>query len=149
MTLSYDQQMRMQASARTYQTRYDDAFAVWDMRAPGPIVGETPDAYRTRLAILAKKQLPPDHQYRKMQWKQLDADAFAVMEPQLLREVKQEALNPMTVPLGQFRMVPEIDSNGLKMHRFIGQESFVKAMGRPGRRVKSFRRLTDFSGRPC
>jgi hypothetical protein len=48
-------------------------------------------------------------------------------------------LNPLTVPKGEIREVVKTDANGLKVRHFIGQESFVKQMGRPGRRVVSFR----------
>ena len=147
--LSYDQAMRMQASARVYQRRYDDALQPWDMRAPGPTLGEDITAYRAKLAILAKKQLPPEHEMRKVQYRRLDTEIFDNFEPQLLQAVRQAAYDPNTVPVGEFRVVPEVDANGMKMNRFVGPESFVKQMGRPGRRVKSFRRLTDFTGRPC
>jgi len=43
------------------------------------------------------------------------------------------------VPAGELRKVEELDEYGkLKTIRWVGQESFVKAMGRPGRRVTSF-----------
>jgi hypothetical protein len=68
----------------------------------------------------------------------MPADALEVFDPQLCQAGRKEAYNPNTVPPGQFRIVPEVDSNGMKMNRFVGPESFVKAMGRPGRRVVSF-----------
>jgi hypothetical protein len=148
--LSYDQAMRMQSSARIYQKRYDDALSPWDMRAPGPTLGEDITDYRAKLAILAKKQLPPDHAMRKVQYRRLDSDVFDNFEPQLLQAVRQAAYDPATVPPGEFRVVPQIDSNGMKINTFIGPESFVKAMGRPGRRVVSFNTSNgpmDASGR--
>jgi hypothetical protein len=138
LSLSYDQAMRMQASARVYQKRYDDALSPWDVRAPAPILGEDITEYRARLAILAKKQLPEDHQMRKVQYRRLDTAVFDNFEPQLLTAVSRAAYDPTSVPLGQFRIVPEVDSNGMRMNRFIGQEHFTKQMGRPGRRVVSF-----------
>ena len=56
---TYDQTMRLQASARVYQQRYDDALQPWDLRAPAPVLGEDINEYRAKLAILAKHQLPP------------------------------------------------------------------------------------------
>jgi hypothetical protein len=62
-----------------------------------------------------------------------------VLEPQLLSACVTEANNPQHVPLGELRKVEELDEYGkLKTIKWIGRESFVKAMGRPGRRVKSF-----------
>jgi hypothetical protein len=139
--MSHDQMLRAQNSARVYQQRYDDSLAPWNMRAPAPVLGQDVSEYRWKLARLAKKQLPEDHEYRQIQYQQLEKDAFDILEPRLLRAVSQEAYNPNNVPPGQFRVVPEVDANGLKTNRFIGQESFVKAMGRPGRRVLKF--LTD------
>jgi hypothetical protein len=138
MSLSHDQAMRMQASARVYQQRYDDALQSWNLRAPAPVLGEPIAEYRAKLAILAKKQLPEDHEMRKVQYRRLDAAIFDNFEPQLLTAVSRAAYDPSSVPLGQFRIVPETDSNGMRMNRFIGQEHFTKQMGRPGRRVVSF-----------
>jgi hypothetical protein len=138
MSLSHDQLMRMQAAGRVYQLRYDDALSPWDMRAPGPTLGEDITEYRAKLAILAKKQLPEGHEMRKVQYRRLDTDIFDRFEPGLLQAVRQAAYDPTSVPAGEFRRVVEVDSNGMKMVRWIGQESFVKAMGRPGRRVLSF-----------
>jgi hypothetical protein len=138
MSLSHDQAMRMQASARVYQQRYDDALQSWNLRAPAPVLGEPISEYRAKLAILAKKQLPEDHEMRKVQYRRLDTAIFDNFEPQLLTAVSRAAYDPSSVPLGQFRIVPEVDSNGMRMNRFIGQEHFTKQMGRQGRRVVSF-----------
>jgi hypothetical protein len=145
--MSHEQMLRAQNSARVYQQRYDDSLAPWNMRAPAMVLGEDVSTYRWKLARLAKKQLPEDHQLRQVQYRQLEKDAFDILEPRLLRAVSQEAYNPSNVPVGQFRIVPEVDVNGLKTNRFIGQESFVKQMGRPGRRVVSFMHCYDASGR--
>jgi len=61
------------------------------------------------------------------------------------------ALCPDTVPVGQMRRVEQVDQNGLKIVSWIGQESFVKDMTRPGRRVVNFHTdhgFVDASGRP-
>jgi hypothetical protein len=130
--------MRMQSAGRVYQQRYDEALSPWDLRAPGPVLGEDITEYRAKLAILAKKQLPPDHELRKVSYRRMDTDIFDRFEPELLQAVSRAAYDPSTVPSGQFRKVGEVDSNGMKMVRWVGPESFVKAMGRPGRRVLSF-----------
>jgi hypothetical protein len=101
-------------------------------------LGEDVNEYRAKLAILAKHQLPPDHELRRVQYRRLDSAIFDNFEPQLLRACRQEAYNPATVPPGEFRKVVEIASDGMKMVKWIGQQSFVKDMGRPGRRVVSF-----------
>lgn len=51
----------------------------------------------------------------------------------------EECTNPKNVARGEIRMVEKLDDFGnVRMRDFIGQESFVKQMNTPGRRVKSF-----------
>jgi hypothetical protein len=149
--MSYDQLMRMQASGRVYQERYDDALQPWDQRAPPPVLGQDLDAYRRDTLVKIKRLLPDGHELRKVQIRKMPDDALNVFEPQILKAARAEAYNPNTVPRGEFRRVTEVDSNGLKIVKYIGQESFVRALTRPGRRVTSFRTdqgFIDASGRP-
>jgi hypothetical protein len=138
MTLSYDQQIRQQASARVYQARYEDALAPWDQRAPAPTLGQSVEDYRRETLIKIKKLLPENHELRSVTIRRLPSDILDAFEPQFLQACRTEAYNPETVPAGHFRKVIELDSNGQKIVRFVGPESFVKQMGRPGRRVVSF-----------
>jgi hypothetical protein len=108
------------------------------MRAPAPVLGEDITEYRQRLAILAKKQLPVDHELRKVTYRRLDSAILDNFEPQLLQAVQRAAYDPTSVPPGEFRRVTELDGNGNRIVKFIGPQSFVKDMGRPGRRVVSF-----------
>ena len=138
MSLTRDQALRMQASARVYQERFDNALQPWDMRAPAPVLGEDITEYRQRLAIFAKKQLPVEHELRKVTYRRCDGAILDNFEPQLLQAVQRAAYDPSSVPVGEFRRVTEIAPDGMKIVKFIGQQSFVKEMGRPGRRVVSF-----------
>jgi hypothetical protein len=127
-------------AARKFQAYYDDTLRKVGMRAPQPMLGETVNHYRREtLRNLKRTFLPQNHDLYQVQFRQLKADALQVLEPQLLSAVVVEANNPAHVPPGELRKVEELDQYGqLKTIKFIGQESFVKAMGRPGRRVKSF-----------
>jgi hypothetical protein len=148
--MSYDQLMRMQASSRVYQERADNALQPWDQRAPAPTLGQDIASYRRDLAVKLKKQLPEGHELRKVQYRRLDDATLSAFEPQLYNAVQKEAYNPSTVPRGEYRRVTEVDANGLKIVKYIGQESFVKEFTRPGRRVLSFRTdqgFVDASGR--
>ena len=151
MGMSYDQLMRQQNSARVVQERYDNAFKSWGMSAPAPVVGESVDDYSRRLAVLAKKQLPADHDLKKVQFRALADDAFPVMEAQLLAAVNQSAYRPETVPVdAPLRRVEEKDANGLTSYRYVGQRSFIHDLTRAGRRVVSFLTsagFVDASGR--
>src|SRR5262245_49137984 len=129
--MSHDQLMRMQASGRVYQERYDNALAPWDIRAPAPTLGQTVDNYRRESLVKLKKQLPDGHKLR-IPVRTLANDALDIIENQILTAVREEAYNPTSVPLGQFRRVVEIGSDGLKVVKFVGQECFVKQLTRPG-----------------
>src|SRR5262245_44536630 len=80
----------------------------------------------------------------------IPADVLSGFEDMLLPACKTEAFNPLTVPKGEIREVVKTDVNCLKVRHFIGQDSFVKFICRPGRRVVSFRTdqgYVDASGR--
>ena len=98
-------------AARKFQAFYDETLRKIGARAPQPILGETVNHYRREtLRNLKRTFLPQNHDLYQVQFRQLPADVLQVFEPQLLQAC--------------------VD--------WIGRESFVKQMGRPGRRVKSF-----------
>ena len=81
----------------------------------------------------------------------LKNDALDALEPQFLKGCVTETCNPTNVPPGQLRAVPVNDERGrLSAIKFIG-ECFTRMLGRPGRRVTSFRTdqgYVDGNGRP-
>ena len=127
-------------AARQFQEFYDATFRKVGMRAPQPVSGESVNNYRREtLRNLKRTFLPQNHPLYQVQFRQLKADALQVLEPQLLQACVVEANNPVHVPPGELRKVEELNKFGkLKTIKWIGQESFVKQMMRPGRRVKSF-----------
>src|SRR5262245_25371997 len=131
-------------ASRRFQAYYDETLRKVGARAPQPILGETVNHYRREtLRNLKRTFLPQNHDLYQVQCRQLPADALQVFEPQFLEACVVEANNPAHVPAGELRKVEEIDQYGqVKTIKWIGRESFVKAMGRPGRRVVKFR---DFS----
>jgi hypothetical protein len=123
-----------------FQEYYDDTLRKVGMRAPQPTLGQTVNDYRREtLRTIKRTFLPQNHPLYAVQMRALKADALGALEPQVLQAAVVEANNPCHVEPGQLRKVEELDEYGkLKTIKWIGQESFVKAMGRPGRRVKSF-----------
>ena len=118
---------------------------------PAPVLGQSVNDYRREtLRQLKRTFLPPAHDLYQVQYRSLRPDALQALEPQLLTAVVAEANNPTHVP-GELKKIEELDETGaLRMIRFVGQESFVKQMMRPGRRVLSFttdRGHFDASGR--
>jgi hypothetical protein len=71
---------------------------------------------------------------------------YNTLEPQVLQACVVEANNPAHVPVGEFRKIERLDEFGkVRTIDFIGQEHFVKQMGRPGRRVIGFKTGTNFT----
>ena len=138
-------------NARKWQEHYQKEVEDIGLRVPSPVLGQTTNNYRREIMRLLKKTfIPQTHDLYKVQMRQLPDDVLAGFEQMLLPAVKVEAFNPLTVPKGEIREVVRTDANGLKVRHFIGQDSFVKFMGRPGRRVVSFRTdhgYVDASGR--
>jgi hypothetical protein len=115
-------------------------------RAPAPIEGQSVNEYRADACRTFKKTyLLPDHPLAKVNYRRLVADGhldvFANFERMLIPACREGAYDPRTVPEGQMREIRKRDplTDTVQEIRFIGQESFVKAMGRPGRRVVGFR----------
>jgi hypothetical protein len=136
-------------AARQFQAYYDDALRNVGTRAPAPSLGMTVNNYRREtLRTLKRTFLPQNHPLYQVQYRDLRADALEVFEPQLLHAVKVEAVNPAHVPPGELKKIERMDEYGkVKCVEFIGQESFVKAMSRPGRRVVRFMAPVDSMNR--
>jgi len=143
-----DQLVRQQQGARYYQRLYDDTLLRVGMRAPEPTLGQSANDYRREQLRTMKKAFLQNHDLYKVNMRGLRADALPIFENQVLEAVPVEAFNPMNVPKGTMKEIVQINpDNGSKIHLFLGQESFVKQMGRPGRRVASFMHTYDASGR--
>ena len=128
-------------SARSYQEYYDSALREVGIRIPAPVLGQTVNEYRRKtLHAMQQALLPRQHELSKVDFHELKGDALKVMEPQALDACKAERVNPNNVPLGQLKPIKVFDSYSghLRETCFIGQESFVKHLTRPGRRVLSF-----------
>jgi hypothetical protein len=138
-------------AARRWQEHYQTAVEDIGLSIPPPVLGQTTNDYRREMMRLLKQTfIPTNHDLYKVQMRSLPDDVLAGFEQMLLPACKTEAFNPMTVPKGEMREVVKVDANGLKVRNFIGQDSFVKFIGRPGRRVVSFRTdqgYVDASGR--
>jgi hypothetical protein len=131
---SREHMLDQQAKAREYQARAQDALDPWGINAPAIVAGESLGRYRRRLDALVQKQLPEDHELYGVPLAELDPAALLVIEDQLYPAVKDAAYRPDSVPSDKMRRVMEVDSNGLKMVKWIGQRSFIHDFARPGRR---------------
>jgi hypothetical protein len=92
------------AAARQFQEYYDSTLRQVGTRAPAPSLGVSVNDYRREtLRTLKHTFLPPAHDLFKVQYRALKADALDALEPQLLKAVVTEAVNPAHVPVGQLK----------------------------------------------
>jgi hypothetical protein len=127
-------------ASRKFQEFYDNTLRRVGMRAPEPTLGQSVNDYRRKVLLMAKKTfLPRSHELRQFSLDDVKPDALGVLEPQFLQAFVKEANNPQNVPEGELRKIERLDEYGkVKTIDWIGRESFVRAMTRPGRRVTSF-----------
>jgi hypothetical protein len=130
------------SGARQFQEYFQDTVAEIGARIPPPVLGQSVNEYRCEvLRMLKRTFLPQNNDYYRVNYRGLKNDSAALnaLEPLALKEVIAQAKNPMNVPKGEIREIKEYDRTGTMVcSKFIGQESFIKQMSRPGRRVVSF-----------
>jgi hypothetical protein len=123
------------------QARADAVFNGFGQRAPRPLEGEALGDYRRRLATKLKGYSPT---WKTVKFSKLDDDTFSIAESAVYSDAAAAAANPVDLNPGELRMVTKVDpTTGVRTNVFYGKESFVKQMGRPGRRVASFRTLAS------
>lgn len=123
------------------QARADAVYAGFGQRAPRPLEGEGLVDYRKRLATKLKAHSPV---WKGVKFSQLPEEAFGIAENQVYADAISAAANPIDLEAGELRAVTKTDpSTGVRTIVFYGKESFVKGMGRPGRRVASFRTMAS------
>jgi hypothetical protein len=131
-------------AARKFQEYYDNTLRTIGLRAPQPTLGESVNDYRRKVLLMAERTfLPKSHELRQFSLDDVKADALQVLEPQFLEAFVTEAENPAHVPPGEIRKIERLDEFGkVKTIDWVGQESFVKQMGRPGRSARLFNERT-------
>jgi hypothetical protein len=123
------------------QARADAVYNGFGQRAPRPLDGENLLDYRKRLATKLKTH---SNIWKAVKLSVLPEEAFGIAETQIYADATAAAVNPVDLEAGELRMVTKIDpATGVRSNVFYGKESFVKSMGRPGRRVASFRTLAS------
>jgi hypothetical protein len=137
--MALDPQERMQR-INQWREHHNQTLAPIGFEVPLPKAGQSVGGYRRYAAqIIADSTLPQTDSYAKMDWEGMPFDVFKNFEPQLYQHAVVEYQNPQNVPKGEMRAIKRRLPNGQDTTEFIGQDSFCKFMGRPGRRVASFR----------
>jgi hypothetical protein len=106
------------------------------------------DSYRRKLLRSARDHLPSSHPLHITGIdRHMPMDVVETWERQIYPACRATGLSNDSVPPGQMREVETRDPrNGQRIINFLGKESFVKAMGRPGRQVISFMHKFNTSG---
>lgn len=126
------------ASMADAQARYDGVFSLFGDAASRPLQGETPLAYRRRLAGTLK--------VHSKNWKEVDlatiADdaTFAIVEGQVLADAQAAALAPSSAPEGELRPVRRRDPTGRTITEYVGHPSaWMNQFGVNRRRLTGIR----------
>ena len=119
---------------------YDDAFSSFGTEVPAAVDDEAPSRYRARLFNRLARRLPSGHDLADVRADDVSAQpiVFDNFEAMLLQAAKAEGERPSTdnLPLdGSLVARHRQDDMGQRVTEFFGRESFLKSMGREGRRV--------------
>jgi hypothetical protein len=124
---------------REHQERFSDAFEAFGLRAPAPVDGERSVEYRDRLWNSIVRKLPPTHDMASIYADDLSTQVMNGLEPELLQAAKAEGERPSFDNLpsdGSLIARQRVDEDtGAKATHWFGKESFIKSLGREGRRV--------------
>jgi hypothetical protein len=127
---------------RGIQATYADAFQSFGTEVPPPIDDEAPARYRARLYNRLARRLPSGHELAEIRADDLGGQeiVFDNFEKLLLDAAKAEGARPSIDNLpsdGSLVMRVRTDDLNGKSINFYGKESFIKSMGRPGRKVRA------------
>jgi hypothetical protein len=135
------QRQRANAEARRQIAGvYDDAFRSFGTEVPAAVDDEAPAAYRRRLFNRLARKLAPDHDLARVRADDVSAQpiVFDNFEALIIEAAKREGAKPSfdnLPPSGEMVARHRQDDMGQRVTEFFGRESFLKSMGREGRRV--------------
>jgi hypothetical protein len=127
---------------REIQATYADAYRAFGTEVPVPVDDEAPMAFRKRLFNRLARRLPAGHDLADVRADDLGSQpvVFDNLERMLLDAAKVEGERPSFDNLpsdGSLVARHRTDSaTGERMTEFFGRSSFIREMGRPGRKVE-------------
>jgi hypothetical protein len=143
-TVEYERELQRRLTV--YQQKYDSALEPFKRSAPCPPRGVGANEYRRAGLGYIQQFLPADSKWRDISLDGMRSDALAVAEEQILADAERTARHPKLMadtPTARpdatnpnIKMVTVV-KGGVETREFYG-ESFVREMGRPGRRVIGF-----------
>ena len=124
------------------QSRADDALVPLGKRAPRPFNGETPVAYRRRVAEMLR---PYSSRWKAIPVNSITDAAFeSVVEGQIYADAAVSARTPTDLDGGRIRAVQKHSTSGHQVTEFVGSAHFVKQLARP-RRIAHIRDPQSFT----
>ena len=123
------------------QGHWDTVAQMFGKQAPRWLTGESQPAYDRRLATMFR---PYSKAWADVKMSELPDGAFRNAREQIYSDAMHAAHNPTDLGPGEERKVVLTDPDtGQKQIVWRGGESFIKGLGRPGRRVVSFLTRAD------
>src|SRR6516162_1465504 len=142
MPTTAELERQKQERLTSFQARYDSILEPLKRAAAPPVQGIGVNEYRRRSLGFIQQFLPPGSKWRGISLDGCKSDALNAIEPQILDEARLAATNPRmlahTPAAKPDTLDPSIKSVTLNGITTFWGESFVRAMGRPGRRVAGF-----------
>jgi hypothetical protein len=119
---------------------YDDAFRSFGTEVPAAVDDEAPAAYRRRLFNRLARKLPSGHDLADVRADDVSGQpiVFDNFEQLIIEAAKREGAKPSFENLpsdGEMVARHRSDDTGTRFTEFFGRSSFIKSMGREGRRV--------------
>jgi hypothetical protein len=138
-----EEEAELQRRLTGYQARYDEVLAPVRRAAPPPRLGEGANAYRRRRLGFVQMFLPSDDPLHDLSLAKCDAATIGVLEKQILHAAREVARSPSKLANTPAGRPDSLDPNIRAVTMADGTTTyhgtcFVKAMGRPGRRVTGF-----------
>ena len=124
---------------REIQVKYDSAFEAFGTRAPQPVEGERPGAYRRRMFELLRTKLPSDHEWADVRADDVPASARTQIEALVIKAAMAEGLKPSPENLPRdgslIRRERTDQDTGARSIEWLGRRSFIADMGRESQLV--------------
>jgi hypothetical protein len=125
---------------RMVAAKFDDAFRAFSVETPQARDDESPGQYRRRLFSRLQRKLPDTHDLVDIRADDLPSgQAYLNFEQMIIDAAKAEGEHPSfdnLPPSGELiSRVRTDEDTGAKATHWFGKESFIKSLGREGRRV--------------
>jgi hypothetical protein len=103
-----------------HQAKADSVYAAFGDSAPGPLRGETLQAYRTRLASGLKNH---SEAWKGVDLSRVDSSVLSIAEEQIYADAAKSAMNPTDIPEDMLIERTRKDETGRVIKTFIGKPS--------------------------